>query len=102
MKRKTCCVPPLPTLYGWGGTRDARIDGDRARWVFVTLLAGFVAGCSNASKRIDESIDRIAWAEQGSPVWEETIAWIIHKQGLSRAVINPNYESFVLVKIACN
>lgn len=49
----------------------------RACVLFVMLLAGFVAGCSNASKRIDESIDRIAWTEQGAPIWEAAIEMLI-------------------------
>ncbi|MCK5526973.1 MAG: HEAT repeat domain-containing protein [Candidatus Latescibacteria bacterium] len=44
--------------------------GVRTSVLFVMVLAGVAAGCSNASKRIDESMDRIAWTEQGSPVWE--------------------------------
>lgn len=54
-----------------------RADGGWIRWVVVMVLAGVVAGCSNASKRIDESIDRIAWTEQGAPVWEAAIEKLI-------------------------
>ena len=50
-----------------------RDDVGWAKLAFAMVLTGFVVGCTSASKRIDESIDRIAWAERGSPIWEKAI-----------------------------
>jgi HEAT repeat protein len=49
----------------------------RASALFVILLAGVVAGCSNALKRIEDSIDRMAWSEPGSPNCEASIETLI-------------------------
>lgn len=54
-----------------------RAEDSWARLVFAIISAGLIGGCASASKRIDESIDRIAWAERGSPVWEEATKTLI-------------------------